>query len=54
MGVKLGALLVNATALGEAEDLESAAVGQNRAGPSDKAVEPTAPGDELVAGPRKR
>ena len=40
--------------LGEAEHLEAAAVGQDRARPADEAVQAAAPRDQLVARPQQQ
>ncbi len=47
---ELGALLGDLPAVGEAEHLVPAAVGQDRMRPSDEAVQAAAPGNQLVAG----
>ena len=39
-------------AIGEAEHLVAAAVGEDRSGPADEAVQPAAPRDQVVAGPQ--
>ena len=46
------AALVDRAPLGQAEDLIAAAVGQDRPGPADEAVQPAAPRDQIVAGPQ--
>ena len=49
---KSRALLVDRPALGEAEHLVAAAVGEDRLRPADEAVQPAAPRDQIVAGPQ--
>ena len=51
--LELGAFLGDHAPLGEAEDLEAAAVGQDRPVPADEAVQAAAPRDQLVAGAEK-
>ena len=46
------AVLLDLAALRQAEHLVAAAVGEDRPGPADEAVEPAAAGDQLVAGPQ--
>ena len=50
MRLKLGAFLGDRPPLGQAEHLESAAVGQHRTFPADKAMEAATASDELVTG----
>ena len=48
-----GLLLGHFDAMGEAEQLEAAAVGQDRAVPAHEAVQPAQGGDDLFAGPQR-
>ena len=50
--LEVSAFLGDEPALGEAEHLEAAAVGEDRARPSDEAMQAAAPRDQLVAGPQ--
>ena len=49
MRLEFGALLGDLPALGEAEHLVAAAVGEDRMRPADEAVQPATPGNQLVA-----
>src|SRR5688500_8585646 len=49
MRLEIGALLADRAPFGEAEDLEAAAVGQQRLRPANEAMETAAPSDQLVA-----
>ena len=52
MGLKSGAVFAHLQQFGQGEDLEAAAVGQDRAGPVHKPVQPAKRFDDLAAGPQ--
>ena len=52
MGAEIDAVLGNLSAIGEAEDLEAATVGEDGSIPTGKFVKAPTPGDELITGPQ--
>ena len=50
MRLELGTVLRDLATLGQAEDLIAAAVSQDRAGPTDEAMQSAAPRDQVITG----